>query len=214
MLALRAVPVSLERLLAGDLLSTATCTLMIAAGAGLHGLVLGASSGEWLLALFSAVKVPLLLLGSCLVSLPTFYVLHAALGLSADFRAACAGLMAAQAAVATALGATAPLGALFACSVADPYLLTLLDALLFALAAVAGQVVLARHYAPLLHRDRRHRLTLASWAVLYVFFAVQLAWVLRPFLGTPGYPVQFLRPTALQQNAYVVLLEHLLRLLR
>jgi hypothetical protein len=204
----------LRTVLSGEPAPAAACLRWPVAGAALHGLALGASSGEPLLALYSAVKVPLLLGCSCLVTLPNFYVLHAVLGLAADFGAACRGLLAAQAALALALGAFAPLVAMTFASTANGYLLTVVDGALFAVAAVAGQVVLRRHYARLLARDRRHRITLASWLVLYVFFAIQLAWVLRPFLGTPGYPVQFLRDEALQQNAYVVVFEHLGRMFR
>jgi hypothetical protein len=200
-----------ERILAAELVSVRACSAAIAVGAAAHGLALGATSGEWAMALFSAIKVPLLLLVSSAVTLPNFFVLHAALGLRADFGAACRGLFAAQAALALVLGATAPLVVFFACSVDNPYLLTVLDGLLFLAGVAAAQVVLRRCYRPLLLRDRRHRLTLASWAVLYVFFAVQLAWVLRPFLGTEGYPVEFLRPNAFEQNAYLVLVEHLVR---
>jgi hypothetical protein len=51
-----------------------------------------------------------------------------------------------------------------------------------------------------------------GWLILYAFTGIQLAWVLRPFRGTEGYPVQFFRPEAFEQNAYVVLIEHALRL--
>ena len=82
------------------------------------------------------------------------------------------------------------------------------------MATWAGHQVLTRHYRPLLVRDRRHRFALRCWLVLYAFAGVQLAWVLRPFRGTEGLAVQLLRPEALEQNAYVVLIEHALRLLR
>ena len=72
--------------------------------------------------------------------------------------------------------------------------------------------MLARHYAPLIERAPRHRVALRGWLVLYAFTGVQLAWVLRPFRGTEGFPVQFLRPEAFEQNAYLVLLDHVLRL--
>jgi hypothetical protein len=162
-------------------------------------------------ALFSALKVPLLLLCSCAVTLPnsTCCTPCSARG---DFRAACRGLWAAQAALAIALGALAPLVVFAFSSSGDGYFLTLADGLLFAVAAATGQVVLGRHFAPLIKKDRRHRITLISWAVLYVFFAIQLAWVLRPFLGTPGYPIELLRPNAFEGNAYVVLIRHFARL--
>lgn len=209
-----AVAAALERVLQARQERQATCAWIVVAGAGLHGFALGATSGHVLLAVWSAVKVPLLLLLSSAVTLPSFYVLHAVLGLRDDFVAACRGLLGAQAALALALGALAPPVGFLALSITDPYLLTLADGALFAVAVGVGQVVLRRHYRPLLSRDPRHRVTLACWAVLYVFFAIQLAWVLRPFLGTPGYPVEFLRATALEQNAYVVLVEHFVRWLR
>jgi hypothetical protein len=203
---------SLRAVLHGEAVTARACAVLAVVGGGVHGLALGASSGEPLLAVYSALKIPLLLLCSCVVTLPNFYVLHAVLGLSADFRAACRGLWAAQAALAVALGALAPVVVFVFLSSDNAYLLTLADGFLFAVAVAVGQTVLRRHYAPLLARDRRHRVTLLCWAVLYVFFAIQLAWVLRPFLGTRGYPVEFLRSNAFAHNAYVVLIQHFARL--
>ena len=42
--------------------------------------------------------------------------------------------------------------------------------------------------------------------VLYVFVAIQLAWVLRPFIGSPNVPTRFFREDA-WSNAYVVVLD-------
>jgi len=203
---------AMRSVLHGEAATVRDCVALAVAGGALHGLALGASSGEPMIALYSALKVPLLLLCSCAITLPNFYVLHAVLGLAPDFRAACRGLWAAQAAIAIALGALAPIVVFAFVSTGNGYLLTVADGFLFAIAAAVGQVVLRRHYAPLVRRDPRHRITLASWALLYVFFSIQLAWVLRPFLGTPGYPVEFLRPNALARSAYVVLIEHFARL--
>ena len=110
------------------------------------------------------------------------------------------------------LAATAPLFAFLAINTSDGYVLTVADGLLFLLAVAAAQIVLRRRYQPLLERNPKHRITLASWAVLYAFFAIQLAWVLRPFLGTEGFAVEFLRDTAFGQNAYVVLVDHIVQL--
>ena len=183
-------------------------------GGALMGAVLGASSGEPRLAVFAAVKVPLLLLLSAGLCLPSFYVLNTALGLRGDLRAALRALLAAQATLGVTLGALTPMTVFGTLSIADPYALTLLDGLLFAVATFAAQQILARHYAPLVARDPRHRVALRGWLVLYVFTGIQLAWVLRPFRGTVGFAVEFLRPEALEQNAYLVLLDHFVRLLR
>jgi len=206
-----------ERLLRGDLPGTPdarSCLAVGAIGSALFGLVLGASSAEPWLAVFAAVKLPLLLVATSLLCLPSFWVIHAVLGLRDDFAAAMRGLLSAQAVLGLTLGALAPFAVLSPLTVADPYALTLFDAVLLGVASLAAQQVLARHYRPLIARDPRHRRTLASWLVLYAFAGVQLAWVMRPFRGTPGYAVQFLRPEAFAQNAYVVLFEHLGRLFR
>lgn len=206
-----------ENLLRGGIAtapSVRACLALGAAGSAAAGLALGTSSGEPWLAAFAAAKVPLLLLLTACLCLPSFYVLNALLGLRDDFAAACRGLVAAQAALGLALGALAPILVFEALSVADPYALTLLDAVVFGAATWTAQQVLARHYAPLVARDPRHRTALRAWLVLYAFAGVQMAWVLRPFRGTEGFAVQFLRPEAFEQNAYLVLVDHFLRLLR
>lgn len=50
------------------------------------------------------------------------------------------------------------------------------------------------------------------WLVLYLFVGIEMAWVLRPFVGAPGLPVQFFRHGA-WGNAYTQLIELMLRLL-
>ena len=62
----------------------------------------------------------------------------------------------------------------------------------------------ARHYRPLVARNPRHRVGRAAWLFLYVFVAIQSAWVLRPFVGAPGLPTRFFREGA-WSNAYVML---------
>ncbi|MCA8963776.1 MAG: hypothetical protein H6838_03245 [Planctomycetes bacterium] len=183
-------------------------------GGALMGGALGAYSGEPLMAVFAAIKVPLLLLLSAGLCLPSFYVLNAVLGLRADLAPALRALLAAQAALGVTLGALTPISVFASLSVHDPYAQTLVDGMLFAVATFAAQQMLARHYEPLVARDPRHLVALRGWLVVYVFTGIQLAWVLRPFRGTAGFPVEFLRPEAFEQNAYLVVLDHFARLLR
>jgi len=206
-----------ERLLRGDVTALPSTKALLAIGAiggGLVGVALGASSGEVLLAVYAAIKVPLLLVATTCLCLPSFYVLNAVLGLRDDFAAALRGMFAAQATLGLVLGALAPLFVFHPLTFANPYTVTLVDALLFACATFGAQQVLARHYRPLIARDPRHRRALYAWLVLYAFAAIQAAWVLRPFRGTVGFAVEFVRPEAFEQNAYVVLFEHLLRMWR
>lgn len=206
---------AVDSLLRGDAAaapSSRRCLQLGMTGCAFAGIALGITSGDLRMALFAAIKVPLLLVFTAALCLPSFFVVNTLLGLRDDFAAVCRALLAAQAVAGIALGAASPMLVFLGISVLDPYLLTLLDAVQFALAATAAQMVLARHYQPLIARDRRHVLALRGWLALFAFTGVQLAWVLRPFRGTAGFPVQFLRPEAFEQNAYVVLFEHLLRL--
>jgi hypothetical protein len=72
---------------------------------------------------------------------------------------------------------------------------------MFAVASVTAQWVLRRRYGPLIARRPRHRLLLRAWLGIYIFVGIQMAWVLRPFVGSPDLPVQFFRKEA-WGNAY------------
>jgi len=74
---------------------------------------------------------------------------------------------------------------------------------MFALASAVAQVVTLRIYRPLISRNRRHRVMLCVWLVLYVFVGIQMAWMLRPFVGSPEAAPAFFREGA-WGNAYVV----------
>ena len=113
--------------------------------------------------------------------------------------------------VATALLALAPVTLVGYVSSASYPFATVLNGAVFAVASVAGQLGLARHYRPLVRRDPRHRIALRAWLALYVFVAIQLAWILRPFVGAPTMRVRFLRQDA-WGNAYVHVVEAFVRL--
>jgi hypothetical protein len=41
-----------------------------------------------------------------------------------------------------------------------------------------------------------------AWLAGNLFLGSQLTWILRPFIGSPDLPIQFLRETAFQGNFY------------
>ena len=43
-----------------------------------------------------------------------------------------------------------------------------------------------------------------GWLIAYTFVGIQMGWMLRPFVGTPGIPVTFFRQEPFT-NAYVVI---------
>lgn len=169
----------------------------------LYGTVMGSYSGSMTQASFSASKVPLLLATTSLLCLPNFFVINTVLGLRDDFSAAMRGLLASQATFAIVLLSLAPILAFAYVSGIDYAGAISFNGVLFLVASLSAQVTLARHYRPLIERDPRHRIGLAAWMVLYVFIAIQLAWLLRPFIGHPNMPASFFRADAFESNAYV-----------
>jgi len=152
--------------------------------------------------LYSALKVPLLLAVSALLCIPSFWVVNTVLGLREDLGRATRGILAAQATLAVVLSALCPITAVANLSISDYDTVKLFNGVQFAIATIAGHIVLGRHYQPLIRRNPRHRAGKAVWLVLYVFVAIQMAWVLRPYIGTPDRPPEFFREDA-WSNAYV-----------
>jgi hypothetical protein len=173
----------------------------------LYGAVMGTFSGltpgRFHQLLYSSVKVPLLLLTTFLLCLPSFFVINTIAGLREDFGRVLRAVIGTQSCVTVVLASLAPLTVVWYLSSADYQLALLFNALMFGVASVAAQVVVRRYYGPLIRRSSRHRQLLHLWFLLYAFVGIQMAWVLRPFIGDPDLPVAFFRSEA-WGNAYVV----------
>ena len=188
----------------------------VALGGGLYGGVLGTFAGftpdGLKQAVFSAVKVPLLIAATTLLSLPSFFVFHMLFGLRDDFGAALRAVLRSQEATAILLACFAPYIALWYASTTDYHEAILVNGLCFLAAGVSSQAVLRRSYAELIARNRRHRWMIPLWLSLYCFTAIQMAWVLRPFVGYPGMKTTFLRDGQ-WGNAYVAVVQTVSRTL-
>ncbi|MBX9628781.1 MAG: hypothetical protein K2X82_33615 [Gemmataceae bacterium] len=187
---------------------------VVAAGGAAYGAVMGCFGGvggdrPWQV-VYAAVKVPLLLVVTTALAVPSFFVLNSLLGLRGDFRAAARAVAGAQAAVAIVLAALAPYTAVWYLTSGDYGEALLFNAVVFAAASLAAQWVLRRRYAPLVARDRRHRVAVRAWLGVYAFVGVQMGWVLRPFVGDPARPVTFFRDEP-WGNAYVTVADILWR---
>src|SRR5260221_5230583 len=128
---------------------------------GVYGAAMGTFSGlgdgHWLQIIYSALKVPLLLAATFVLSLPSFFVLNTILGVRADFGAALRALIAGHAALTIVLAAFAPITLLWYASSSDYDQAILFNALMFGGASFAGQWVLRRLYRPLVACHPRHR---------------------------------------------------------
>jgi hypothetical protein len=180
---------------------------LIAAFGMFYGALMGSYGGMFspaaLQMVYAALKMPILLLATFALSLPSFFVLNTLAGLRADFAAAVRALAATQAGLAVILASLSPFTLLWYASVEDYQSAIAFNALMFAIASISAQFILRFHYGPLLRRNPNHRWMLRAWLVVYAFVGIQMGWVLRPFIGDPASPVQFFRPEA-WGNAYVV----------
>jgi hypothetical protein len=147
---------------------------------------------------------PLFLGIAAALMLPALYVLYALIGLGDQFKNALRALIAGQAAFALILASLSPFTLVYYLSGASYRGALGFNLLLFALAGIAAQNTILVRFKALLERDARHSKLLSIGFGLWAFVAVQLAWNLRPFVGSPDAGAQFLRPDAFT-NAYLAL---------
>lgn len=189
-------------------LSVKTLLLLIVLCGAVYGCAMGSfnaiGSPRLLQAVYSGLKVPLLIVATFCLALPSFFIFNAVLGLHEDFRVALRVLLSSQAGQMALLASLTPYVLVWNASSSAHELTILFNGLMFGIATAGGQLVLRRAYRTLIARDPRHRILLRIWVVTYAFVGIQLAWTLRPFVGDPHVPTAFLRADSLT-NAYVAL---------
>ena len=200
----------IDRILRGASVRLLPGVAVVTLGGAAYGAVMGAFGGfdgdRPLQILFSAIKVPMLILVTTMLAMPSYFVVNALFGLRNDFGQAFRAVVSTQTAVAIVLAALAPFTALWYASTRDYNETTLFNAGMFAVASLAAQWVLRKRYAPLVARNRRHLWMMRAWLVVYAFVGIQMGWTLRPFLGQPGVAVSLFRGSV-AGNAYVIVAE-------
>lgn len=199
-----------QRLLESRVDGSTSHLVRLAAVVVLFGMFYGAVMGTFSVTsperavqmIYSAIKVPMLLLVTFLTALPSFFVINTLAGTRKDFGEALESLISTQAVLTIVLASFAPFTAMWYCSFPDYRSAILFNAVMFALASFTAQFVLRRLYRPLIKRNTRHRILLIGWLSIYVFIGIQMGWVLRPFVGSPVSEPRFFREEAFS-NAYV-----------
>jgi hypothetical protein len=198
------------------------CGVTILAGAGLYG----AAMGWWrapLAAAFVAIKFPLIMLLTAAGNALLNAMLAPLLGLNITMRQSLLANLISFTIASAILGAFAPLAAFMVWSAppmtADPArsvgtygFIQLTHVAVIAFAGVAANLRLVQLLRDLSGSAAIARRVLLAWLAGNLFLGSQLTWILRPFIGSPGLPVQFLRPTAFQGNFYETVFGALLRL--
>jgi hypothetical protein len=176
--------------------------------------VYGATIGLWrapFQSVFTAIKFPLLIFLTCIGNGAVNGMLAQVLGSGLSFRQTAFAILMSFAVASLILGGFSPI-TLFVLYNAPPLgsehaivghsvmLLTHVFVIAFA------GVVANRRLFGLLQKVRGHdhtaRAVLFSWLAGNLFLGAQLAWNLRPFIGSPTLAIQFLRDDPLRGNFY------------
>jgi hypothetical protein len=178
-------------------------------GAATYGAVLGSWHGGRL-SLYAAIKLPLLLLATAALTGLFNALVARAFGLPLGI-AACQRLaLETLARAALLLGSLAPVAALFVWTAPPPSLaartthnaLYLLHTGLVGACGLAAAVGLWARLRAVAPAPRAARAVCSAWIALFAVVGGEVAWVLRPFVGSVYEPVAFLRPDAFDGNVY------------
>lgn len=197
--------------------------LVICVGAGLFGVAVGWWRAP-LQALYTGVKLPLIILLTTLGNALLNGMLAPLLGLNLRVRQVSLAILMSFAIAAAILGAFSPLmfflewnappmSATAGERVAAHSLILVTQALVIAFAGVAANLRLLQLLRRASGSTAAAAKVLFAWLAGNLFLGSQLAWILRPFIGSPALPLQFLRPDALQGNFFESFLGALRRVL-
>lgn len=179
--------------------------LQIVVYGALYGCAMGSFGGARpLQILYSAVKVPILLMVTFAISLPSYFVISSLMGLRSDFAASTRAIVTTQAGLSAVLCSLAPFTLVWYVSIENYQSAITFNLAMFASSSLAAQHLLRSNYRPLIEANPRHRLMMWVWLTIYGFVGIQMAWVLRPFIGHPGTRTTFFRDEA-WGNAYTEL---------
>lgn len=199
------------------------CVGLVLLGGGIYGAVMGAWR-EPLQALYTGIKLPLVILLTTLGNAMLNAMLAPLLGLNFTFRQTFMVVLMTFAIAAVILGAFSPIAAFLvwntppltaATRLSSPEygFLQLVLVLFIAGAGVTGNICLE----PLLRQWSGSaavaRNVLVAWLGVNLLLGSQICWVLRPFIWDPARPVEFLGPEYLRGSFYETVFEAARRLL-
>jgi hypothetical protein len=182
---------------------------VIVLGTGLYG----AAMGYWrdpLQSLYVAVKFPLIILLTTLGNGLLNGMLAPLLGLNLNFRQCLQSVLMSHTITAAILGAFSPV-MFFMVWNAPPMsaharstydFIMLGHVLLIAFAGTAGNLRLSQLLQRVSSSATISRRVLLAWLAGNLLLGSQLSWILRPFIGAPYLPVEFLRKDAFSGNFF------------
>lgn len=176
----------------------------------------GAVLAGWrspLLSLYVAIKLPLLFLATTALVSVFNWMLALALSSGLNFKQTLFLVFSAMTITSWILLALAPV-ALFFLLTGVQYTGTdaelryahncilMTHILIIATAGIVGNAALLKGIRRLVSPKCPANVLFATWLTAFAFVGAQLSWIFRPFVGSPFFPVAFMRPDCLQRNFY------------
>jgi hypothetical protein len=181
----------------------------------------GATIGWWTsprLALYAAVKLPLVLLATAGLTFGALWLMARLAGWEAPPATVAALVFVPLGVAGVMLASLAPVSALFTVTAPAPSLaartthnmLYLTHTLLVGASALFATVTLGRLLARWVGKPATARVILVSWIAVYGIVGGEVAWALRPFVGSIYEDVAFVRRDALDGNVYEFVLDDII----
>ncbi len=183
----------------------------------------GAAMGIWRsahLALYVGIKMPLLMIGTTILAALLDWIIARMLGNRLSLRQTMGIIWGAMTTACWILLGLAPVtfflgGTGFGAGDpgrlrTDHNWLLLIHISLIALAGMIGIGALRHNLRKLLPDRRKADRLYWCWIGSFILVGGQLSWILRPFVGSPFYPVAFIRPDAFSRNFFEFLMSDVL----
>ncbi len=156
----------------------------------------------------SAVKTPLIFLCTLIVCFPVLAILAILMGLNLGIIQTATLVMMSLLLNSLLLACFAPLCAFFAIS-SDYHFTKLLHLTVFAMCGIFSTAVLFQSLQIVVHNQglesESGMLLFLCWMITYAFVGLQMAWTLRPMIGDPGLPFQWIRRRTAGMSVYTAI---------
>ena len=182
--------------------------VLLIAFSGIYGVVMGSYNGVFQ-AISSGVKVPLLFLLSLLVCFPAFFILQHVLGSKLGLWQMLTVILSGFVMIALIMAAFSPI-VLFFLITGDNYsFLKLLHVAIFGVASLFGMKTILDGLTFCCEKRNVYPkigvVVFRFWILILAFVGMQLAWNLRPFIGSRGLPFEVVRQR--EGNFYLAVIQ-------
>jgi hypothetical protein len=190
--------------------SLSFCIPMIILGCGVYGFTMGIWQG-WLMAAYVAIKFPLVIFATLILNGLINGMLAMALGSGINFRQSFQFLLAGFALMSLILLSLSPIALFIVYHAPDPTasnasqshsIILLSHTLMIAYAGIISHRSLLGQVRDFATSPAHGNRTFFAWLVGNLFVGAQVSWIMRPFFGTPGLEVQFLRNYPMNGSFY------------